>query len=170
MQPRRQNRAPITMELVREKCIEDGDCLIWQAAKSPSGAPYMKVHGYGSMPVRRWIAGNVLGLQIDGRMASTICGNSACVEPEHVEMKTRSKMQRDAVKRTQYHLNPVRNQKLYKAAAARSPYSKETVEKIRAAEGSQRSIARDFGVSFAMVNRIKNGQSHRNYSSPWAGL
>jgi hypothetical protein len=171
--PRRPDRAPVTMDIIRSKCIEDGDCLVWQAGKSSaeaSGIPYMKAEGK-TVPVRRWIAENVLKLQVKGKLASTSCANSACVEPEHIAMKTRTKLQKDTVNRTLYHLNPVRNAKLAKAARARSPHPPEMVEKIRAAEGSHKAIARELGVSFDMVNRIKNGQSHRSYTNnPWAGL
>ena len=171
--PRRPDRAPVTMDLIRAKCIEDGDCLVWQGGRSTrtnTGIPYMNSNGK-SVPVRRWIAENVLNLQVDGKMASNICANPACVAPEHVAMKTRTKLQKDTIARTLYHLNPVRNAKLAKAARERSPHSPEMVEKIRAAEGSHKAIARELGVSFSMVNSIKNGQSYRDYTNnPWAGL
>lgn len=156
--PRRPDGAPVTMDLIRSKCIEDGDCLVWQAGKSTTtntGIPYMKADGK-IVPVRRWIAENILKLPIKGKLASNICANPACVAPEHVAMKTRVKLQKDTVARTLYHLNPVRNAKLAKAARDRSPHPPEMVEKIRAAEGSHKAIARELGVRAGKQSRFTN--------------
>jgi DNA invertase Pin-like site-specific DNA recombinase len=123
------------------------------------------------VPVRRWIARNVLGLKVDGLLASTKCGNPLCVEPSHIEMKTRAKLQKDTSDRLQYQQNPVRNYKLALAARARSPHSPELIEKIRNMEGTHKGIARELGISFDVVNRVKNGTGYKTYTNnPWAGL
>jgi DNA-binding transcriptional regulator YdaS (Cro superfamily) len=49
-----------------------------------------------------------------------------------------------------------------KAADAAWRLSSEQVQAIRDAEGTQRSIALEFGVSPSLVSRIKSGQRHAN--------
>jgi hypothetical protein len=120
MKVTRKNGDPITMDLIRAKSHEDGDCLIWDGGKG-AGVPYIRQPGLKNLvPVRRWIAINVLGLKTDKLMASTLCGNPSCVDPNHVAMKSRSRLIADAAARTQYHKNPVRNLKLALAARAAS--------------------------------------------------
>lgn len=173
MKVRRANNAPVTMEFIRAKSHEDGDCLIWDGATGASkigGVPYININRKLS-PVRRWIAENVLEIEIKGLIASTKCGNPLCVEPSHVAMKTRKELMTDAAKRTQYHKNPARNYKLALAARARSPHSPETIERIREMDGSIRSICRELGVGFDVVQRVKNGTGYKEYkNNPWAGL
>lgn len=173
MKVRRKPGEPITMEFIRSKSHEDGDCLIWDGAKGTSkvsGVPYIN-DNKKLMPVRRWIAANVLNLKTDGLLASTSCGNPLCVEPSHVAMKNRKTLTKDAAKRTQYHKNPVRNQKLAMAARERSPHPLELIEKIRNMEGTHRGIARELGINFDVVNRIRSGKGYKQYkNNPWAGL
>ena len=173
MKVRRADHAPVTMEFIRAKSHEDGDCLIWDGANGASkvgGVPYININRKLT-PVRRWIAENILKVQIEGLIASTKCGNPLCVDPAHVAMKTRKMLVTDAAKRTQYHKNPARNYKLALAARARSPHSPELIEKIRNMEGTHRGIANELGINFDVVNRIKNGTGYKEYkNNPWAGL
>jgi hypothetical protein len=171
MKVTRKNGDPITMDLIRAKSHEDGDCLIWDGGKG-AGVPYIRQPGLKNLvPVRRWIAINVLGLKTDKLMASTLCGNPSCVDPNHVVMKSRSRLVADSAARTQYHKNPVRNLKLALAARARSPHSPELIERIRNMEGTHKGIARELGINFDIVNRIKNGTGYKEYkNNPWAGL
>ncbi len=173
MKVRRADNAPVTMEFIRAKSHEDGDCLIWDGAKGTSnvgGVPYISVNRK-LIPVRRWIAQNILQAKIDGLIASTKCGNPLCIDPAHIAMKTRKELTTDAAKRTQYHKNPARNYKLALAARARSPHSPELIERIRNMEGTHKGIARELGINFTAVNRIKNGTGYKEYkNNPWAGL
>lgn len=161
------------MDLIRAKSHEDCDCLIWDGAMSTSGKsklPFINVNRKPT-PVRRWIAENVLGLKTEGLLASNKCGNSLCVDPDHVQMMTRAQLQKFTTKKTKFQQNPTRNYKLAMAARARSPHSTELIEKIREMEGTCKGIARDLGVNFHVVYRVKSGAYYKSYTNnPWAGL
>jgi len=173
MKVRRKPGEPVTMKFIESRSHEDGDCLIWDGAKGSSkteGVPYVN-DNRKLIPVRRWIALNVLKLKIDGLLASTSCGNPLCVEPSHLKIKSRKMLTTDAAMRTQYHKNPARNYKLALAARKRSPHSPELIEKIRNMDGTHRAISRELGINFDVVNRIKNGTGYKEYkNNPWAGL
>lgn len=162
---------PITMEFIRAKSHEDGDCLIWDGGKG-SDVPYMRVPNKRALiPVRRWIAINHLGLKVDGLLASNKCGNPHCVDPAHIKMMTRKQLQQFTTSRTKYQQNPARNYKLALAARARSPHSPELIEKIRNMEGTSKGIARELGINFSVVTEIRMGRSYKAYTNnPWAGL
>lgn len=162
---------PVTMDLIRAKSEEDGDCLIWKGSFG-SDVPYLRVPMSRSLvPVRRWIAQNVLGLKVNGLLASNKCGNPRCVDPAHIQMMTRAQLQKFTSDRTKYQQNPARNYKLALAARARSPHSPELIEKIRGMEGSSKSIARELGINFSVVTEIRMGRSYKSYTNnPWAGL
>lgn len=162
---------PVTMDLIRAKSHEDGDCLIWGGGNG-SDVPYLRVPGQKSlMPVRRWIAKNILEVKVDGLLASNKCGNPHCVDPAHIQMMTRAQLQQITSDRTKYQQNPARNYKLAMAARARSPHSPELIEKIRGMEGTCKGIARELGINFSVVTKVRMGRSYKSYTNnPWAGL
>jgi hypothetical protein len=166
--PRREDYAPITLDLILAKSIEEGDCWIWQGGCG-HGTPHIS-ENRRAVPVRRWIAQHHLAKNVAGMLATNSCGNPLCVSPDHVLVVTRARLQQLTVDRLRYHLNPARNAKLSAAARARSKFSPELIEQIRHAEGPQRAIARAFGVSFDTVNKIKAGKTYKTYGSPWQGL
>ncbi len=166
--PIRKPHQPITLEMIQARTVEEGECWIWQGALS-HGQPALNWNRK-TTNVRRYMAENVMGLKVKGRLASTCCGNGACVAPHHVSIKTRKQLQTATARNTRYGDNLARKIKLAEAARSRSKLTLEIAQQIREAEGPQRAIAKRFGVAFDTVNKIKNGVTWRDYSSPWAGL
>jgi hypothetical protein len=168
MTVRRENFAEITMELIESKCIEDGGCLIWQYG-SAHGAPYMSFQRK-SVAVRRWVAENILGKDVNKRIVTSSCMNKMCVCPDHLAVVTRAKMQKMWADHLQYGKNPVRRQKLVDAARKRFGYDIELRDRVMLDPRSQKVIAKEIGKSQDFVAAIKNGTSYRDLSNPFAGL
>lgn len=165
----RQPHEPITLAHIKARSIEEGDCWLWQGAQSKGCAP---VIGWGGRPVgvRRHIAEHIQGKRVNGLLASTCCGNQRCVAPAHISMKTRKQLQMATAALTGYAANMDRRVRISNAKRATAKLNEEIAREIRYADGSQRAIAKRFGVSFDTVNKIKRGLIWREYSSPWAGL
>lgn len=166
---RREDNAPITMELIQAKCIDDGGCFIWQYG-SAHGTPHMSVNKK-PMNVRRWIAQNVLNIKIEGKFVTSTCMDKMCCNPEHIIVVTRKKLQQMWHEELQYSKTITRRAKLQKAARERLGYDPELIDRVRNDPRPHRVIARELGRSFDFVNKIKTGRSHIQYGvNPFAGL
>lgn len=157
------------IERLRKRTEEVGECWEWHGAlQSNAPTPVMRHEGT-TMAVRRVIA-IVAGLQLTGRLATHKCGNPLCVNPDHVAMVTRKRLQKRIATTIQYHASPVRMQKLADKARSKAKLTMDLAEQIRQAEGPQRQIAARFGVTQATVSVIKRGKTWRDYSNPFAQL
>lgn len=165
---RRKDNQPPTLELIESKSEWDGDCLIWRGGVAHN-APYMSVNKK-STPVRRWIAENLHGKETKGLFVTFTCGCNMCVNPDHVAVMTRAKMQKMHADRLQYASNPVRCAKLSKAARTRFGTTEEEVEKARNDPRPIREVAAELGRSFDFVQKIRAGETWKTYGSPFHGL
>lgn len=158
------------VEFVRTRCTECGDCWEWQGAtqEGNGNTPMMK-HKRRVRPVRRAML-EAIGVKVAGRLATYKCGNVRCVNPAHLEAVTRSVLQSRISKNTRYHSNPATLAKSAQSRRLRAKLSPELAQRIRDNEGSQRAIAREFGVCQATVGAIKSGRTWRDYSNPFGGL
>lgn len=157
-----------TLETIHERTVEEGDCWIWQAGKS-HGTPALR-HNGKTIQVRTYIFVHLMGRQTNGRMVSMKCDNLDCVNPDHIILVTRTQLQQRTARRTQYGRDPVRNAKIAMAKQKASPLTLERVREIRNMEGTMRSISRQTGICFSVVQRIRNGTSWREAANPFAGL
>jgi hypothetical protein len=164
---RRKNKEAPTLELIEAKSIDDGGCWIWDQGTAHGNA-YMSVNGK-SVAVRRWIMQNK-GIDIRGKLVTSTCMNSLCVNPEHLIVVTRAKLQKMWADHLQYASNPVRCAKLAAHARARVGASPEEVLKARTDPRSIRVVAAELGRSYDFVQAVRAGESWKTYSSPWAGL
>lgn len=156
------------IERLRKHSEEVGDCWEWHGAMQ-SNAPTPVINFKGAaMPVRRVIA--ITRGPINGKLATHKCGNALCVNPDHVILVTRQKLQKRIALTVNYQSNPARMQKLAVHARTKGKLTLELAEQIRQADGIQREIAKRFGVSQATVSSIKRGRTWRDYTNPWTQL
>lgn len=157
------------LERVKAKVVEVGDCWEWQGAmQTTSPVPTMNFEGKVK-PVRRHLA-EAMGLPVQGKLATYRCGNALCVHPDHLMVITRKKLQQRIAKEFKHHANPIRLKKLSDKARARSKLTAELAQAIRDAEGTQRDIAAQYGVTQATVSVIKRGVTWRDYTNPFTQL
>ena len=157
------------IERIRRHIEEIGDCWEWTGALQPKApTPVMRFHQRTSQ-VRRFIA-IAQGKKLDSKVATCKCRNELCVNPDHVVVVTRKRLQELIAQERQYQTNPVRMKKLADKARQRSKLTLELVQQIKDAEGSQRAIAAQFGITQAAVSSIKRGRTWKEYSNPFAGL
>lgn len=120
-------------------------------------------------PVRRHIVED-RGVPLQGKLATHSCGNQMCVNPDHVVLISRKRLQARLATETQYQVNTLRRKRLADKARTRSKLTLDLALQIRDAEGTQRQIAVLFGVSQATVSAIKLGKTWRDYTNPWTQL
>lgn len=156
-----------TLETIKARMIEEGDCWIWQAAVSHN-SPALR-HDGRVMYVRRFIAQYLQGKDTEGKYVTHNCGNPMCVNPAHVIVCTRQKLQLLAAQNTRYGESPLRSQRIARAKQAVSSLTWDDVRRIRAMEGTSRAIARELGMNFSRVHKIRMHQSWRE-TNPFTGL
>ena len=158
------------LKLLEKNSEEVGDCWEWTGAlqvRSPT--PVMRFQQQTNQ-VRRFIA-QAKGRQLDGdRLVTCKCRNELCVNPDHVVVVSRKRLQEMIAQERQYQTNPVRMKKLAEKARLRSKLTPEQVEEIRNAEESQRAIAARYGITQGAVSSIKCGRTWKDYSNPFAAL
>lgn len=153
---------------IRRHVVEVGDCWEWQGAvQHNSPVPTLNWQG-STKPVRRHIA-EARGDQVEDRVATYKCGNELCVNPDHVIVVTRRRVQKRTAQQGKQS-NQLRKKKLADRARERSKLSIAIVAEIRGADLPQRQLAALYGVSQATISVIKRGMTWRDYSNPFTAL
>ena len=157
------------IDRVRKHIEEIGDCWEWTGAMQSHAPTPMINYQRKSQPVRRLLALH-MGKAITGKFVTCKCRNELCVNPDHLLVVTRKRLQEMVSKESKFTSNPVRMRKLADKARAHSKLNLELVAEIRDADGSQRQIAARYGISQATVSVIKRGKTWRDYTNPFAQL
>jgi len=157
------------IERVRGHIEEIGDCWEWTGA-TQSNAPTPTMNYKGRVgAVRRFLA-EAQGKAIKGKLVTCKCRNELCVNPDHLLVVTRKRLQEMVSKERNYTSNPVRMKKLADKAREKSKLNPELAAEIRNADGTQRAIAAQYGVTQATVSVIKRGKTWRDYFNPFIQL
>lgn len=158
------------IERIKAHVVDSEGCWIWKGATQNNGSPIPVMGWQGKTnKVRRFLAVS-LGLQVEGRVATHKCGNPLCVKPQHVEVVTRSEMQRRIANSTHHQKLASRRARMSETKRSKAKLTAEMVAEIRASTDAQEAIAKRYGVSQATVSEIKRGRLWRDYSNPWQQL
>ena len=151
------------LETIKERCIEEGDCWLWQGGGNEKGHPTIK-HRSG----RRFVWEAVHGVIAEGMRLSVTCGCIDCLNPKHLALRTRAQIT------AQMNAQPsVRRKKSAGGARGMKAYSKLDADKaryIRESDKTQRQLAEEFGVSQPLISRVRLYQSWLEHESPFAAL
>lgn len=161
---------------LRERTIEEGDCLIWQGVyASETPIVYIPLAEHGGEK-RRYITVRKAMLQAQSKLkrglyASVCCGNPQCVAPAHVRAVTASALGR-RVAATGAMRDPVRCAKISESRQAQSPLTWADVDAIRASDEPQRVLAERYGVSKSAISLIKRRVNwiHRPGAADWGSV
>lgn len=153
------------IERVTSHAIPVGDCWEWKSAMVKN-TPTIMWRGQ-AQTVRRVIAKEYLNRSLDKMLVTTVCRNPRCVKPEHLLVCTRKKLQALLSKEKRLTPGHVVRAKLSVAARRRARLTLEQAQEIRVAEGTQREIATQYGISQATVSAIKSGRIWREYDNQY---
>lgn len=163
-----------TLESLKGKCIEEGDCWLWQGYMANNAAP-MVYHNGELWFVRRLVA-TMIGKppSPNHKYMSTKCGSKLCICPEHLQYRT-EKQHMSAMAKAVDPRSITRKLNLMTAARKRSitKLSKEKVLAIHRDDRSYREIAADYGVSKSLVGKVKRGKAWEDIYkqiNPFSGL
>jgi hypothetical protein len=157
------------IERIRKRCEEIGDCWEWQGAlQQRSRTPVMRSNG-NNRCVRRVIAEDQ-GHNIEGKIVTYKCGNHLCCNPDHLQVMTKTALQKRTNKNHVRYMSLSRRQRVAAARRNKSKLTSDQVQAIRDDTRPQRAIATSYGISQTTVSRIKRGEIWRNYTNPFIHL
>ena len=161
----------ISLKYIKDRCVDEGECWIWQLATSQAGYPIVRLRPQPCQLVRRLVL-ELLGRPAQPRQPTvTTCGDKRCCNPDHIRTSTLKAIGRKAAQRGAFS-SPARAAKIAAAKRA-SSYAKLSMDDARAIRASSEPgpvLALRYGIDKSMVNNIKRGAAWRDYSNPFAGL
>ncbi|MDE2100285.1 MAG: hypothetical protein KGL39_23745 [Patescibacteria group bacterium] len=160
----------MTLDDIKDKCIEEGDCWIWQGYVSEQGYPYSNKRGLVSQQIRRVVV-HLSGRDIKGHNIEATCDNKKCCNPAHLKLSSHSKIAKKAA--PSYINHPVRIEKLRQSKMHLAKLTMEKAREIRASDEPGPVLAARYGVDKSLISSVKRNRAWREVSAssnPWAGL
>lgn len=157
------------LDLIRSRCIEDGQCWLWQGGCDGHGRPQIRHEGvvvYTRRLARQLRDGKPVPAHL---RVPNACGRKTCVSPECSVIGTVATVRKMAADRGSY-LKANRNIRQMQTKRARSAIDEDVVRGIRNAPGPCSRIADETGVSLSHVKAIRRGTARRDLSNPFGGL
>lgn len=157
-----------TKAFLRSRCTRCGKCLLWDKAVDDAGVPITRLPKSRKVYQARRVLMEAMGHDLTGKIATTSCGDSRCMEEKHAVAWTRQQLQaRSGLK---FKGNLARGAML---AAHRRKTARLTLETVRAARLSGVSatvFAEREGVALSTAAKALRGESWREYGSAFGGV
>lgn len=172
--PRRQpgfKAHALTLDEIKARCEEVGECWIWQQGVNSAGVPIARSRNK-TVPVRREVAYLDHGREAPkGYFVISACQDRRCVAPECARVLSASQYVRWLNDTGRFNTPAVAIAKSV-AAAARSALSNEAAREVRdsiRAGADRGEVAREYGISRSYANRIAKGR-YRNVIARGASI
>jgi hypothetical protein len=144
------------IDRIRQHVVIKDDCWEWFGAYQSCGATPMLRYHHRTVSVRSAIIQDQ-GLSIPrGRVATYTCGNPKCVNPEHVAVWTRAKVQKRSAKEMPLADKLARNKAV--SVTLRDRIGKLTdsdILAIRNSEETEKTLALRYNVTTATIGSIR---------------
>ena len=154
----------ITLETIKSRTTEDGDCLVWAGCADRGKFPKWSVDGK-MKNARRVIFEALRGGIRSGQQIGILPGCcTLCVNPDHLVAQTRSERQKGSV------VSPAVRARIAKKQRENYGIVTEDVARaIRASDEPAHELDKRYGLSSGYAKKIIDGKKWVDYSSPWAG-
>ena len=162
-----------TVESLRARTIEVGDCWEWQGY-SAHGTPQVFNRVDGSKrrmySVRRLFRELITGQPQPDGFYSVSCGNAECVNPDHVLYRNDRNHFKSMGRKVAN--NPVRSMKLsqYHRNNGKAKLDEQKAQEIRLSNESGPVLAARYGVNRSLISSIRRGKIWKCLSNPFRGL
>jgi hypothetical protein len=148
---------PWTIETVRQRCDEVGECWIWKHSCKSGRIPQATIEGKTGQSVRPFVYDVLLGKQRPA--ASTVgcsCTEKLCLNPEHLVWKSRSQVVASTYRsgaRSRAAMTLQRRANAIAQGIAKIDLQKATEIRARRAEKSS-DLAAEYGIDTSTVRAI----------------
>jgi len=157
-----------TLESLKEKTIEVGECWEWQGA---FGNKVPHVYHAGNLVSVRRLFTELLGEKTpEGGFLIPSCNNVICVNPDHTRWYNKKRFYTRAANNAAKSPTRAVKIQIYKRAH-NAKLDESKAENIRASDLPSRELAQLYGVNKTLICKIRAGRAWVNLSNnPFAGL
>lgn len=150
------------MNVIRSRCTEEGDCLIWPGAMNAGTSPTITFRGK-SINIRRWIWVQV-GKSLPERGTIKVkCRESRCIAEGHMFAGTFGPT-------VGTRCTPALRAKMANLLQARSTLTWSDIEAIRLSDDSLEQLAARYGKAKKSIQNIRAGRTWKVTTGFFAGL
>lgn len=160
---------PVDLDYIRLRCVEEGECWIWQGATNQTGHPIMKYPGRPCGTVRRLVLEAIGNAPAPRQPTVNTCGDPLCVSPAHTKKSTIRQVAKQAAKGGAWQ-SMERRMKISAAKRKTSKLSIEQANAIRMSEETTAELAQRFGVDRSYIKAIRAGKVMHDYRNPFSQL
>lgn len=163
------------IEKIRARCIEEGDCWLWQGY-SANGVPMVSNGlptgaGKKMVPVRRVVLEAAGKAVKPSAVLVPSCDNPACVCEAHIIHRHRKAHLAAMTKKAiAVAADAERVAKITKSKRSVSRFTINEIRAIRESDDSYQQIADRFGTSKSNIGRIMRHERWKDQANPFAGL
>lgn len=153
----------MTLDDIKARCHEDGDCLVWSGRTNAKGYPK-----HGQTLLRRRVLEFTAGELKRSELASVTCGNPSCLNPDHIRKASKSTVALEVNKRADVQAKRTASNR----RTARSRLAKLSIEKareIRASSEPGKVLAERYGVSDDLISKVRHDKAWVE-TTPFSGL
>ncbi len=161
----------MTLNEIKARCEEVGECWIWQGGFLRGRFPIVKIANKSVYPKREaWKAANGKDIPAGNCVVNKkTCNDPHCCNPDHLTTATKRQVLQRTVSDGKLHTTKVRAN-IAMTKRAKSKLSDEAVQEIRYSDEPVSVLAAKHGISDTYGYMIRRGNSRKDYSNPFAGL
>lgn len=156
------NNGELFLAKITARCTDDAGCLIWTGRRSVGGVPR-----WGDKSLRRVMFEALFGEIPAGRLITTCCENSLCLEPTHLRLTTKSAVLKRTYQTTDLGMR--RAVTSTREARKRAKLDIDKAREIRQSDETLDVLAERYGVHKALCSQIRRGTAWKE-ANPFAGL
>jgi hypothetical protein len=148
-----------TLDYVRARCDEIGECWIWNQGVQSKGYPQASIDGKPGQSVRAYVFTHLMGKRGPStrrQCIATRCGQLRCLSPACLVMRTRSGIMREQWGAGDRRPNMGDN-------FVKRKLTRAQIDEIHALPSgfNQSEVARRMGVHARTICKVANGESYR---------
>lgn len=164
---------PYSDQWLKERCTEDGDCLVWDLASTSDGCPRYTIRtpeGKKTVQVRRKVLEATLGRPLaPGMLATVTCGNQRCLCGKHLQESSKSEVVAKAWARPDVRAK--KRLSATKTSRQRGKLDMEAVQMIRNSDKTLMALSAELGVSISAISKVRRREAWVDLiASPFDGL
>lgn len=162
-----------TIESLKARTIEEGDCWLWQGYKA-NGTPQVSNPrpGFSSKmySVRRLMRELVTGKPTPDGHYVTSCGTTDCVNPKHVLYRTDEQHLQTIGRLSSTGVAKSLKLRQYYMTIGRAKLTDAIAQEIRLSNESSPALAKRYGVDRSLISKVRRGQAWKVLANPFRGL